>query len=269
MKGMVMMRLIAVDWSGDCTDRGQRDRIRIADWQDGRVSVEGGRTREQACRWLIAAARQTPQLAVGLDFAFSFPAWFLRAQGCATVRQFWQLAEREGERWLASCVPPFWGRGKGSRCPSDHRQPHWRGFRATDRAICITGIQPKSPFQIGGAGAVGTGSLRGLPHLLQLQQAGFSVWPFDPPRLPVVFEMYPRLFTGPLRKSSAAARAAHLQSAPFASLPPAVLASARHSEDAFDALCSVMGMAAAADRLSALPPVTGPDALLEGAIWQP
>ena len=41
----------------------------------------------------------------------------------------------------------------------------------------LTSVRPKSTFQIGGAGAVGTGSLRGMPHLLTLREAGCAVWP--------------------------------------------------------------------------------------------
>ena len=46
----------------------------------------------------------------GLDFSFSFPAWFLRAQSCATVGELWETVEQKGEGWLAECASPFWGR---------------------------------------------------------------------------------------------------------------------------------------------------------------
>lgn len=89
-------------------------------------------------------------------------------------------------------------------------------LRRTDReAPAIGGIRPKSVFQIGGAGAVGTGSLRGMPILKRLRDAGFAVWPFDAPRWPCVVEIYPRLLTGAVNKGSAGARAGgdHLESA--------------------------------------------------------
>ena len=35
------------------------------------------------------------------------------------------------------------------------------------RAALMRGIQPKSPFQIGGSGSVGTGSLRAMEWLLK------------------------------------------------------------------------------------------------------
>ena len=42
-----------------------------------------------------------------------------------------------------------------------------------ERALRVKGITPKSVFQIGGSGSVGTASLRGMPLLLRLRQAGF------------------------------------------------------------------------------------------------
>jgi catechol 2,3-dioxygenase-like lactoylglutathione lyase family enzyme len=61
-------------------------------------------------------------------------------------------------------------------------------------------------FQIGGAGAVGTGSLRGMQHLADLAHAGFSIWPFDRPGWPLAVEIYPRLFTPGVVKSRHRAR---------------------------------------------------------------
>jgi hypothetical protein len=50
----------------------------------------------------------------------------------------------------------------------------------------------KSVFQIGGAGAVGTGSVRGMPLLAALSADGFSVWPFEDASERMVIEIYPR-----------------------------------------------------------------------------
>ena len=71
-----------------------------------------------------------------------------------------------------------------------------------ERAAKMFGITPKSPFQIGGSGSVGTGSLRAMPFLLRLREAGFRVWPFEDAALdakrpqPLLVEMYTRLLTG-------------------------------------------------------------------------
>ncbi len=101
--------------------------------------------------------------------------------------------------------------------------------------------------------------------LARLQQAGFHIWPFQPANLPLVLEIYPRYFTGPVVKSSQRAREEYLSGARFANLPREILRTASSSEDAFDALCSVLGMVGEAEQLNAL--TDGCD--LEGAIWQP
>ena len=44
----------------------------------------------------------------------------------------------------------------------------------------VPGLSPKSIFQLAGPGAVGPGSLRGMPLLTTLRDRGFAVWPFDP-----------------------------------------------------------------------------------------
>src|ERR1700722_945061 len=171
-------RFLAVDWSGRATLAGQRRHIFIASWHAGAITLASGYTHEDVCALLLSAATQTPDLVVGLDFAFSFPAWWLREQGCADARALWQVAAKEGERWLREGREPFWGR-PGQRCPLQHHAPEWRGFRHTDLAL-----RAKSPFQIGGAGAVGTGSIRGMPMLARLYQAGFHLWPFQAAELP-------------------------------------------------------------------------------------
>jgi hypothetical protein len=263
------LRLIAIDWSGNKTDSGQRRKIWTADWNNGALTLTNGRTREETADHLIAAARQTPKLVAGLDFAFSYPAWYVREQGCPSAEAFWQhLANGQGEQWLSQCEGPFWGR-PGKRCPSGHREPAWQGFRQTDRDVSAGHIRPKSPFQLGGAGAVGTGSLRGIPILHRLHQAGFSIWPFTQPGFPLALEIYPRLFTGPGNKNDPHFRTQHLTDPAYNDLPKEVLTKARDSEDAFDALCSIIGMKNHAQDFGALQPATDPDPRLEGIIWQP
>jgi hypothetical protein len=256
-------QFLAVDWSGRATSAGQRRHIFIASWHAGVVTLESGYTHAEVCSLLLSAATQTPDLVVGLDFAFSFPAWWLRKQKCKDAFALWQLATKNGERWLCDGCEPFWGR-PGRACPRNHHAPRWRGFRQTDRAL-----RAKSPFQIGGAGSVGTGSIRGMPMLARLHQAGFHLWPFQAAKLPLVLEIYPRLFTGAVVKSNRNARVAYLQQPRYASLPNDVLAKATASEDAFDALCSLLGMVEHAAHLTTLTQARHPGAQLEGAIWHP
>src|SRR6266508_3862991 len=98
----------------------------------------------------------------------------------------WRRLAGEGESWLKSPKPPFW---RLKKPPFDTAES-----RRTERDHAAPGIQPKSVFQLGGAGHVGTASLRGLPYLLRLQDS-FAIWPFDTPRLPLIVEIYPRIFT--------------------------------------------------------------------------
>ena len=258
---------VAIDWSGSATAAGQRQHIVVASWKKGEITLQSGFTRNEVGELLIAAAEQDPRMVVGLDFAFSFPAWWVRAQGCVNAFALWTLAAEEGERWLREGSAPFWGR-PGQTRPGDHCAPGWLGFRRTDRSLQIAGcsIRPKSPFLIGGAGAVGTGSIRGMPLLTRLRKSGFHIWPFDLPALPLVIEIYPRLFTGVVVKSEPLARAMYLRRPEFTSVSSEVLATAASSEDAFDALCSVLGMVHHAEQLTRLS-IEDPDQRLEGAIF--
>jgi hypothetical protein len=172
-------RILAVDWSGART--GEHRAIWLAEAVDGRlVRLEGGRRREKVVAHLLEEAERDPDLVVGLDFAFSLPEWFLRAQGIDDVWNAWDLVSREAEAWLRDPQPPFWRKRKA---PGE-------GFRRTEREC---GGRPKSVFQLVGAGQVGTGSLRGIPFLPRLRER-FAIWPFDEPRLPLLVEIYPRLY---------------------------------------------------------------------------
>src|SRR5205085_1333993 len=124
-----------------------------------------------------------------------------------------------------------WGRG-ARRSPTTDAVL----YRLTER-----GLGAKSAFQLYYPGAVGTSSLRGMPHLATLRAAGIHVWPFDAFALPAVVEIYPRRFTGEVTKNSALARRAYLNSR-YGSLTADPDACA--SEDAFDAYVSAREMRA-------------------------
>jgi len=212
---------------------------------------------------VIDEAERDPEIVVGLDFAFSFPEWFIRDRGAATGREVWELAAARGEDWLASCDFPFWGRPGRTRPDLPER------FRRTElEAGDVRGAQPKSVFQIGGAGAVGTGSIRGMRYLTELTDAGFSVWPFHDREWPLALEIYPRLLTGPVVKSDPAARAAYLEGA-FPEIPGRLRAAAASSEDAFDTAVSAVVMARHLDEIRALERPEDPVLQMEGMIWWP
>lgn len=256
---------IAVDWSGSIATARTRLWLAEAD-EHGIVRLECGRDRDELVRHLVECAVREPRLVVGLDFAFSFPRWFLAQKRLASARELWALVARVGEDWLAHSPRPFWGK---PGCPCPPRLPGRNAWRVTESEVVrVRGIGPKPVFQIGGAGSVGTGSLRGMPYLLQLRAAGFSIWPFDPPRLPMVVEIYPRYLTGAVNKSSRIARALYLQ-AHLPREPLAILRAAERSEDAFDAAVSAACMQRFAHDFARLPTRTSPLERLEGRIWRP
>jgi hypothetical protein len=224
--------------------------------------LEPAKNREKAIDSLLRYLQENPQSVVGLDFAFSFPEWFLGERSLRSALELWNVVAREGEKWLQECQPPFWGRpGK----PKPEIETHYR--RTELRLRSVSGIKPKSPFQIGGAGAVGTGSIQGMPFLRRLRGEGkCAVWPFDSPRDPLVVEIYPRILTGRVVKSSEEGRSAYLKRWP--ALPASIISPAAASEDAFDALVSALVMDSHIDRLRNIE--AGDDiSRLEGEIWVP
>ncbi len=310
MSASAVQRFVGIDWSGRIDVAGQRNHIWAGVWTtlpSGKVKValEAGRTRGEISAWLLQLAQETPAMVVGIDCCFSFPSWFLAELGCGDVFSFWRLAvSGKGEQWLtrhkddtpeaAARDIRFWG--------APHKRPAQFGgegfrsmFRHTDwdnkiaqaleggdheRAAKMKGITPKSPFQIGGSGSVGTGSLRAMLMLLRLHEAGWRVWPFEnsalaaKPPAPLLVEMYTRLMTGAVAKSNAAAREKYLklrrrEDPLFGHVGRAVLKKAQGSEDAFDALVSTLEMVRHAEELPALRATTDPALQLEGITWRP
>jgi hypothetical protein len=254
------MECIAVDWSGALT--GAADRIWFATACHGELTdlVAPGSRAAVADALLARLANPMPVLA-GLDFAFALPAWYAAERGWQDVRAVWAAARDEGESWLRDCAPPFWGRPGTTR---PHAAGH--GLRATERAS-VGGPRPKSVFQVGGAGSVGTGSIRGMPMLLRLRDAGWAVWPFDAPSSHTLVEIWPRHFTGPVVKSDARQRADHL-AREYPGLSARWRRTMAGSEDAFDAGLTAIGMTGM-PIASVLERPTDPLSLLEGWICDP
>ncbi len=302
-----VQRVVGIDWSGRVDVAGQRQHIWAGVWTEDphkgpTVQLQAGKTRTEVAEWLVKLAQETPRMVVGFDFCFSFPAWFVRDEhGAINAPSFWRRVIDQGwvERWLArDCSDPrFWGRARagrsGKRPPEFSGENLYRMLRATDidckisakipeaeRQARVRGIAPKSVFQVGGAGSVGTASLRGFEVLLELRSAGFRIWPFDRPALsaaephPLAVEIYTRLNTGAVRKSNPLARAAYLRalrktSADYARLPRAVIHAALASEDAFDALVTTMVMAERRQDFPRLPQPQDPLHAIEGWTWAP
>ncbi|MCH8009115.1 MAG: DUF429 domain-containing protein [Chloroflexi bacterium] len=257
-------RVLAIDWSGAAS--GARKKIVLAEADGGRLVglPEDGRTREGIADHVITLANKEPHLVVGLDFAFSLPAWFLQERRLGSGPDLWALAAADGEMWLADCKPPFWGR------PGKTKPDLPAHFRDTEReAAEVVQAQPKSVFQIHGAGTVGTGSIRGMPVLKRLQEAGFSIWPFDPPNWPLVIEIWPRAFyQRKVKKSAKQEREAYLRSE-YPVLGGEQFSRCAATDDAFDAAVSALVMSERVDELTGLPLVSDRTVLLEGVIWYP
>src|SRR5580658_1257757 len=299
------LRLIAIDWSGRIDVAGQRRHIWAAIWtrsgSETTVQLEAGRTRDEITEWLIELAREIPHMVVSIDCCFSFPGWFLEEHGCEDMFAFWRKANAGlAEQWLdRECDEiardeRFWG--APHKRPAQFCGPGYRRmFRFADydnkiaqalpggdaeRAAKMRGITPKSPFQIGGSGSVGTGSLRAMTMLERLHDAGFRIWPLESAAIdakkpqPLMVEMYTRLMTGAVAKSNPEARRKYLSAkrktdALYAQLGRAVLAKAQGSEDAFDALASVIEMARYAEQFGKLKATHNPELRREGLTWRP
>ena len=257
--------MLAVDWSGALA--GSERRIWLCEVNAAGVArLEDGRSRDALVAHVCDEGARDPRLVAGFDFAFSFPAWFVQAQG-GDAAGVWQAARGLGEEWLAAHTPPFWGRAGRAR-----RDPALEHFRRTEREVgAQVGIRPKSTFQVAGAGSVGTGSIRGMPFLLALRDAGFAIWPFDAVRAdaPLALEIWPRLCYGePVVKARADSRRDWLaRHAP--ELSPAHRAAAERSDDAFDALAAGLAMWEARGTFASLPPARDAQDALEGRIWEP
>jgi predicted nuclease with RNAse H fold len=246
---------VAVDWSGAADPAVQRRTIWVAVAVDGTLrSLTAGRTRDETVAHLLDLDAPV----IGLDFSFGFPGWFSSSLGASAGPDVWELAA--GAPWLERCEFPFWGRPGVRRPAFDSDQPEWRRTELLDGSP-----RPKSTFQIGGKGAVGTGSIRGMPCLSRLRAAGVSVWPFDPPGSgPVAAEVYPRWCTGRVVKSSPVARADWLSTA-WPGLRRSERELAVASEDAFDAACAALTLSSAGVRFDAADAIDR----LEGRILVP
>jgi hypothetical protein len=91
---------------------------------------------------------------------------------------------------------------------------------------------------------------------------------------PLVVEIYTRLMTGAVTKSSEAARTAYLakkrrENVLFARLSRGVMAKAKGSEDAFDALVTAMVMVEHRGEFAGLRKTEDEVFLMEGRTWVP
>ena len=249
--------VIAIDWSGAKT--GFRKKIWWAKaGADGLRVLKNGRSREGIRDLLLKERTKDPDLVVGLDFAFSFPAWFLRAKRCASVFQFWQCARSRGEEWLGEIRPPFFTKGGWL---AEAR----KAYRLTEWRLKEQSQSPETVFKLVGAKQVGRGSIRGMPILQDLRSEGFRIWPFDPPELPFIVEIYPRMFYPGIVKSSLEARMNYL--ARYPNMEELHRVHATCSDDAFDAAVSALHMFERRQEFVGLAEPSDNTIKVEGQIW--
>jgi hypothetical protein len=262
------VRVFAIDWSGR-SGADQRRPLWIAEAVNGAlIRLEAGRTREETVELLIAEADRNSDLIVGFDFAFSLPEWYLRDRALAP-RALWAMVTNEAltprmrslglAQWLNSPEPPFWTKAQVHALLVADQE-----LRRTEIRARAAGCRPKSVFQLVGAGQVGRGSLYGMQALHRLAAGGFRIWPFDEAGLPLVVEIFPRLFTGRVIKSRQNERERYLSTL---RIPDEFRRRAAASDDAFDAAVSALVMSASVGEL--LAPQNKPGDLIEGRIWQP
>jgi len=164
------VQIIAIDWSGRA--KRHEESLWRAEVRDGELTeLRNGLGRDELIAKLLELGEAEPRTVIGLDFAFSFPAWWCEENGWSSGEDVWSAMRHEGEDLLGGCKDPFWGR-------PGRRNPHSKARLYRQTEISEDAVRPKSVFQIGGAGAVGTGSIRGMPHLLTLAENGFGIWPF-------------------------------------------------------------------------------------------
>lgn len=214
---MIFDRIAVLDWSAAQGPKRGKDSIWLGICEGGRTTTANPPTRAEAEAALAALCARPGRTLLGADFAFGFPAGFAAAlTGRPQALAVWEwLAERVRDdsrhatnyRQVAAEANarfpgdgPFWGNGAAEVPGLPRRKPPLppglAAHRACERAARAQGLQPKSVWQLAGAGAVGAQALTGLPVLARLRAAhGAAVWPFEPwadARL-VFAEVYPAL----------------------------------------------------------------------------
>lgn len=207
---MTFDAVLMVDWSGG-NDRGLRPK-RDAIW----TCLAGDapryhRNRQVAEPYLTDTlqdhASRGVRTLVGFDICFGYPAGFAKAlTGSSDTLALWdwfeaqvQDAPKANNRFdLAGeinarfpGVGPFWGNGlkrdidqlpRKGRARTGHGLPEHRAADAAMKGAF-------TPWQLAGAGAVGSQVIMGLPMLARLRRTlgdSVSVWPFQPVDTPVV-----------------------------------------------------------------------------------
>jgi hypothetical protein len=88
----------AIDWSGRKSNSKEYIWRARSSKPDCLEELVNGFDRDATANFLIAICKENPQTVVGLDFAFSFPAWFHRKKRLRSAHSLWRMAAREAEK---------------------------------------------------------------------------------------------------------------------------------------------------------------------------
>ncbi len=231
-------RIAVLDWSAAAGRNTGRNSIWLAVAGAGDLHISNLPIREQAettLQTIISSTLAAEQrLLIGVDVAFGYPAGFARAlTGRAEALAVWDwlaarvqddAKARSNHPQVAAAINatlggaadagPFWGSSAPLQAAGlPPRRPAslpagLASHRAADRAVQGGKAQPKSVWQLAGAGVVGAQVLTALPVLARLRAAfpgQIAVWPFDAPTAPVVLaEVYPALIDAAVAEARAA-----------------------------------------------------------------
>ena len=220
-----------VDWSAgnDTGARPRKDAIWIGFVQDGNAVppayLRNRRVAEEAISSLIetelAAGRR---LCLGFDFPFGYPNGFARAlTGSDEPFEIWGWLEahvedqpRGNNRFDLAAkingffpgVGPFWFNGLKREIEGLPRKDTRSDHGMSERRACEDVAKGAfTCWQLGGAGAVGSQVLMGLPVLERLRhryRGQIAIWPFEALNTPVAFvEIWPGLINSAQRLAAA------------------------------------------------------------------
>jgi hypothetical protein len=214
---MIVDRIAILDWSAANQPRLGKDSIWLG--VNGQPP-ENLPTRAAALARLQALVAETlaagQRLLIGADFAFGYPAGFARAlTGQAGALSVWDWLDaritdddrNRSNRFAVAAranaalpgLGPFWFNPTREELPDlPHKGTARHGHGWPEHRLCDAQAKgAQSVWKLGGAGAVGSQSLTGLPRLNQLRhrfRGAVAVWPFEAPTTPIVLaEVFPSL----------------------------------------------------------------------------
>ncbi len=203
-------RYIAVDWSAESKRKTGKDSIWIGESHRGIVRSTNAPTRHEAMSdialRLTRAIAAGERVLIGFDFAFGYPTGAARhLAGYDDWQAIWSLLHTEIEDNELNVSNRFEAAGRINGRLPDGAARYWgHPWQHRDR---YPGLTPRRPdnnhsvvaekrqverlsgkaqavWKLSGAGAVGSQSLVGIPHLQTLREnpelkSNVAIWPFE------------------------------------------------------------------------------------------